>query len=81
MPKSAKSKSELTPRQRNLLFAVIKEYCEFGLTVSSKDLKEKYGFAQLSEKIQQIDEEKDQAFLNDFLQIHNSAFDKTVQQL
>lgn len=32
-------------------------------------LKEKYGFAQLSEKIQQIDEEKDQAFLNDFLLI------------
>ena len=39
-----KNKSELTTRQRNLLFAVVKEYCEFGLTVSSKDLKEKYGF-------------------------------------
>ena len=34
----------LTIRQRNLLFAVVKEYCEFGQTVSSQDLKEKYGF-------------------------------------
>jgi transcriptional regulator of heat shock response len=34
----------LSTRQRNLLFAVIKEYCEFGVTVSSQDLKEKYGF-------------------------------------
>jgi transcriptional regulator of heat shock response len=34
----------LTIRQRNLLFAVVKEYCEFGNTVSSHDLKEKYGF-------------------------------------
>lgn len=39
-----KNKSELTTRQKNLLFAVVKEYCEFGQTVSSKDLKEKYGF-------------------------------------
>ena len=51
MPKKWKSKlmktknNELSPRQRNLLFATVKEYCEFGLTVSSKDLKEKYGFA------------------------------------
>jgi transcriptional regulator of heat shock response len=34
----------LTLRQRNLLFAVVKEYCEFGNTVSSQDLKEKYDF-------------------------------------
>ena len=39
-----KNKLELTSRQKNLLFAVVKEYCEFGQTVSSKDLKEKYGF-------------------------------------
>lgn len=39
-----KNNSELTTRQKNLLFAVVKEYCEFGQTVSSKDLKEKYGF-------------------------------------
>ena len=34
----------LTPRQRNLLFAVVKEYCEFGSTVSSQELKQKYNF-------------------------------------
>lgn len=39
-----KNKLDLTLRQKNLLFAVVKEYCEFGQTVSSKDLKEKYGF-------------------------------------
>ncbi len=34
----------LTSRQRNLLFALIKEYCEFGLSVGSKELRDKYGF-------------------------------------
>jgi len=34
----------LSPRQRHLLFAVVKEYCELEQTVSSQDLKEKYGF-------------------------------------
>ncbi|MBC7406228.1 MAG: hypothetical protein H7230_02035 [Candidatus Parcubacteria bacterium] len=38
------SETNLTPRQRNLLFAVVKEYCEFGNTVSSQDLKAKYNF-------------------------------------
>jgi transcriptional regulator of heat shock response len=32
----------LSLRQRNLLFAVVKEYCEFGNSVSSQELKEKY---------------------------------------
>ncbi|MEM1312670.1 MAG: hypothetical protein AAGF07_04370 [Patescibacteria group bacterium] len=36
--------TNLTSRQRNLLFAIIKEYCEFGTSVGSKELKEKYGF-------------------------------------
>lgn len=45
MPKKRiDNETGLSPRQRNLLFAVVKEYCEFGLTVSSNDLKEKYGF-------------------------------------
>jgi heat-inducible transcriptional repressor len=35
---------ELTPRQRSLLFAVIKEYCETGQGVGSKEIKEKYSF-------------------------------------
>ena len=38
------SETNLTARQRNLLFAVVKEYCEFGNTVSSQDLKTRYNF-------------------------------------
>ncbi len=34
----------LTQRQRNLLFAIVKEYCDMGDGVGSKELKEKYGF-------------------------------------
>jgi transcriptional regulator of heat shock response len=34
----------LSPRQRNLLFAIVKEYCDMGDGVGSKELKEKYGF-------------------------------------
>jgi transcriptional regulator of heat shock response len=36
--------TNLTNRQRNLLFAIIKEYCEYGTSVGSKELKDKYGF-------------------------------------
>ncbi len=36
--------NDLTVRQKNLLFAVIKEYCETGQNVGSKEIKEKYGF-------------------------------------
>ncbi len=43
-PKKIDPETGLTPRQRNLLFAVVKEYCEFGATVSSQDLKQKYDF-------------------------------------
>lgn len=35
---------KLSNRQRNLLFALIKEYCESGQTIGSKELKEKYQF-------------------------------------
>ena len=35
---------KLTVRQRTLLFALIKEYCESGQTFGSKELKEKYQF-------------------------------------
>lgn len=42
--KKNKDPDTLSIRQRNLLFAVVKEYCEFGNTVSSGVLKEKYGF-------------------------------------
>lgn len=44
MPKKIDKHEELTPRQRNLLFAQIKEYCENGQTLGSKELCEKYSF-------------------------------------
>lgn len=34
----------LSGRQKSLLFAVVKEYCDYGQSVGSKELKEKYGF-------------------------------------
>jgi transcriptional regulator of heat shock response len=46
MPKKSISDPEtnLTARQKNLLFAVIKEYCDNNESIGSKELKEKYGF-------------------------------------
>lgn len=38
------SENSLTQRQRNLLFSVIKEYCDTGLAVGSKEIRDKYGF-------------------------------------
>jgi transcriptional regulator of heat shock response len=35
---------DINTRQIKLLFALIKEYCEKGETIGSKELKEKYGF-------------------------------------
>jgi transcriptional regulator of heat shock response len=35
---------QLTSRQKNLLFAVIKEYCDSGQNIGSKEIKEKYDF-------------------------------------
>lgn len=43
-PTSFTSQNELSPRQLNLLFSVIKEYCETGQTVGSKEIRDKYGF-------------------------------------
>lgn len=34
----------LTKRQTNILFALIKEYCDFGEVVGSKEIQEKYNF-------------------------------------
>jgi transcriptional regulator of heat shock response len=39
-----KKTKSLTTRQKNLLFAVVKEYCDNNDSVGSKELKEKYGF-------------------------------------
>ena len=41
MPTTSKS---LSPRQRNLLFALIKEYCDNNESIGSKELAQKYGF-------------------------------------
>ena len=35
---------DINTRQAKLLFALIKEYCENGETIGSKELKERYGF-------------------------------------
>jgi transcriptional regulator of heat shock response len=37
-------KNQLSPRQKTLLFAVVKEYCETGQNVGSKEIKDKYNF-------------------------------------
>jgi transcriptional regulator of heat shock response len=42
--KTNKAPQDLSVRQAKLLFALIKEYCENGETIGSKELKEKYGF-------------------------------------
>lgn len=41
---SLSTQSDLSQRQLNLLFSVIKEYCETGQTVGSKEIRDKYGF-------------------------------------
>jgi transcriptional regulator of heat shock response len=37
--------TKLTQRQRSLLFAIVKEYCDHGQSLSSLELKQKYGFS------------------------------------
>jgi transcriptional regulator of heat shock response len=37
--------TNLTQRQRNILFAIVKEYCDHGQSLSSLELKQKYGFS------------------------------------
>jgi transcriptional regulator of heat shock response len=47
MPKKSNIDPEtnLTIRQKNILFSVIKEYCDYGVEVGSKELKDKYRFS------------------------------------
>ncbi len=42
--KSEKAGEDLTKRQVNLLFAMVKEYCDTGKSIGSKELQERYGF-------------------------------------
>jgi transcriptional regulator of heat shock response len=46
MPRKSKvdKDTQLTSRQKAILFAVIKEYCDFGRSLGSKELKNKYHF-------------------------------------
>jgi transcriptional regulator of heat shock response len=47
MPPRKKSPSDqyqITPRQTKILFALVKEYCEVGITCGSLELQQKYGF-------------------------------------
>jgi len=41
---SVNQEDSLSIRQRNLLFAIIKEFCDHGESISSQELQEKYGF-------------------------------------
>jgi transcriptional regulator of heat shock response len=65
MPKRAalQPHEELTNRQKNVLFAVIKEYCEFGEGLGSSELREKYGFDFSSATIR-----------NEFVQLRNKGY-------
>lgn len=36
--------SQLTSRQKTILFAIVKEYCDNGINLGSKEIKQKYGF-------------------------------------
>ena len=38
------SQQELTKRQRTILYAIVKEYCDSNLSIGSNELKEKYNF-------------------------------------
>ena len=79
--------SNLTNRQRNLLFAIIKEYCEYGTSVGSKELKEKYGFnfspATIRSEISKLRENGFlyQPFTNSSSQPTEKAFKMFINQL
>lgn len=81
------SETNLTQRQRNLLFAIIKEYCEFGTSVGSKELKEKYGFnfspATIRSEIAKLRDEEFlyQPFTNASSQPTEKAFKLFINQL
>jgi transcriptional regulator of heat shock response len=54
---------ELTNRQKTILFALIKEYCETGKSLGSNELKEKYGFEFSSATIR-----------NEFVVLRNTGY-------
>ncbi len=54
---------ELTNRQKTILFALIKEYCETGRSLGSNELKEKYGFEFSSATIR-----------NEFVVLRNAGY-------
>lgn len=54
---------ELSTRQKNILFALVKEYCEFGEGLGSGELREKYGFDFSSATIR-----------NEFVQLRDKGY-------
>lgn len=65
MPKRAAltPHEDLSNRQKNILFALVKEYCEFGEGLGSSELREKYGFDFSSATIR-----------NEFVQLRNMGY-------
>lgn len=85
--KSIVSDDELTVRQRSLLFAVIKEYCDTGQGVGSKEVREKYGFdfspATIRNEFVKLRDKGYlyQAFTNSSSQPTDKAYRVFIQQL
>lgn len=79
--------TSLTPRQRSLLFAIIRDYCDSGIGVGSKELKDKYGFEFSSATIRgEISKLRDlgylyQPFTNSSSQPTEKAFKVFINQL
>jgi transcriptional regulator of heat shock response len=79
--------TNLTSRQKTLLFALIKEYCDLGQGVGSKDLKEKFGFTFSSATIRnELAKLRDlgyvyQPFVNSSSKPTEKAFKIFIEQL
>ncbi len=78
---------EITSRQKMILFAVIKEYCDHGQSLGSKELKEKYGFdfspATIRNELVKLREKGFlfQAFTNSSSRPSEKAFKMFINQL
>jgi transcriptional regulator of heat shock response len=79
--------TQLTHRQRSILFAMIKEYCDNGASLGSKELKEKYDFPFSSATIRnELVQLRDlgylyQPFLNSSSKPTDKAFKLFINQL
>jgi transcriptional regulator of heat shock response len=79
--------TQLSHRQRSILFAMIKEYCDLGVSMGSKELKEKYDFpfssATIRNELVQLRElgYLYQPFLNSSSKPTDKAFKLFINQL